>query len=253
MHGYQLSGRQQTAGHHATRQRQKEAVMDQNTHLALACAGMGGAIHEWVVLIENDVELAPYLKVKLSLAGFQVVHSDTVMGGLVLVRESNPAVVVANVDLVHGQDIVTRLDRTGVPLILLTSLQGGAVLPSGNVEVIRKPFPFHALLEQMRLLSVSRSCLSVGAMCLDIQARQLTVGELPVSVSAKEFELLRTLVRHPHRVFSPEELRGMLWPDREVRYNSLTVLVAGVRRKLESVGQPDFIRTVRGYGYGLRT
>ncbi len=253
MHGYQQSGKQQTAEHHATRQRKKEAVLDQDTHLAVACAGMGGAIHERVVLIEDDVELAPHLKVRLSLAGFQVVHADTVMAGLVLVRESNPAVVIANVDLLHGQDIVARLDRTGVPLILLTSLQGGAVLPSGNVEVLRKPFPFHALLEQLRLLSVSLSCLSVGAVCLDIQARQLTVGELPVSVSAKEFELLRTLARHPHRVFSPEELRGALWPDRRAPYNSLTVLMAGVRRKLENAGQPDFIRTVRGYGYGLRT
>ena len=221
--------------------------------LAVVCAGMGKADHERVVLIEDDVELALSLRIKLSLAGFRVVHSGTVMGGLVLVRESNPAVMVANVDLPHGRDIVMRLARTGVPLILLTSLQCGTVLPSGNVEVLRKPFLFHALKEQMRLLSVSVSCLSVGAVRLDVQARQLTVGELRVSVSAKEFELLRTLVRHPHRVFSLEELRGALWPDWEVPYNALTVLVAGVRRKLERAGQPGFIRTIRGYGYGLRT
>ena len=204
------------------------------------------------MLIEDDAELASYLRVKLSHAGFRVMLSDTVVGGLILTREYGLAAVVASMDLPHGQDIAARLGRVGVPLILLTSLQGGWV-PSGNVEVLTKPFLFHVLIDQLRFLHVSVTDLSVGPVRLDVKARVLTVRKVSVLVSAREAELLVLLMRRPGRAFSVEELSGSMWPGRETGPNSLAVLVASVRRKLAEAGQPGFIRTVRGFGYGLNT
>lgn len=205
-----------------------------------------------VLLVEDDVELGSYLRVKLSQAGFRVMLAETAAGGLVLARESNPSIVVANVDLPHGRDIVTRLERTGVPLILLTGLQGGRV-PFRDVEVLRKPFLVHELLELLRVRRISASCLSAGAVRLDVKVRLLTVAEVPVPVSAKEFELLLVLMRRPRRVYSAQELTGAIWPDQSVGPNSLTALATTVRRKVAEAGQPGFIRTVRGFGYGLST
>ena len=204
-----------------------------------------------VVLIEDDAELASYLKVKLSLMGFRVDQSDNVMGGLVLVRESCPAVVIANADLQNSQDVVTRLRGTGVPLILLTGAASKCASWPAGVEVIVKPFLFHTLLGHLGSLGKFKGDLRVGEVHLDVTSRVVTVSDVRVPMTPTEFELLRLLMRHPNRAFSSKELQGALWPHREVHSNSLTVLAGGVRRKLAGAGQERFIRTVRGYGYGL--
>ena len=204
-----------------------------------------------MVLIEDDAELASYLKVKLSLMGFRVDQSDNVMGGLVLVRESCPAVVIANADLQNSQDVVTRLRGTGVPLILLTGAASKCASWPAGVEVIVKPFLFHTLLGHLGSLGKFKGDLRVGEVHLDVTSRVVTVSDVRVPMTPTEFELLRLLMRHPNRAFSSKELQGALWPHKEVRSNSLMVLACGVRRKLAGVGQGRFIRTVRGYGYGL--
>jgi DNA-binding response OmpR family regulator len=204
-----------------------------------------------VVLIEDDAELASYLKVKLSLMGFRVDHSDTVMGGLVLVRESSPAVVIANADLPHSQDVVSRLRGRGVPLVLLTGADSKCAPWPAGVEVIVKPFLFHTLLGHLGSLGKFKGDLRVGEVYLNVTARSVTVSGVVVPVTPKEFELLRLLMRHPHRAFSGKELQGALWPHREVHSNALAVLAGCVRRKLAGAGLEGFIRSVRGYGYGL--
>ncbi|WP_407543149.1 response regulator transcription factor (plasmid) [Deinococcus radiomollis] len=206
-----------------------------------------------VVLIEDDAELVSYLKVKLSLMGFQVNHSDNVMGGLVLVRESSPAVVIANADLPHSQDVVTRLRGTGVPLLLLIGAASKCASWPAGVEVIVKPFVFHTLLGHLGSLGKFKGNLRVGEVYLDVSTRVVTVSDVRVPVTPTEFELLRLLMRHPNRAFSSKELQGALWPHKEVTSNALTVLAGSVRRKLTCAGQEQFIRTVRGYGYGLDT
>lgn len=206
-----------------------------------------------MVLIEDDAELASYLKVKLSLMGFRVDHSDTVMGGLVLVRELYPAVVIANADLPHSQDVVTRLRGTGVPLVLLSAFDSKCVPAPAGVEVIVKPFLFHTLLGHLGSLGKFKGDLRVGEVYLDVRARSVMVSDVVVPVTPMEFELLRTLMRHPHRAFPSKELQGALWPERAVHSNTLTVLAGSVRRKLAGAGREGFIRTVRGYGYGLNT
>lgn len=155
-----------------------------------------------VVLIEDDAELASYLRVKLSLMGLRVDHSDNVMGGLVLVRETDPAVVIANADLPNSQDVVMRLRGTGVPLVLLTGAASKCVPVPAGVEVLVKPFLFHTLLGHLGSLGKSKGDLRVGEVHLDVTARSVTASGVRVPVTPTEFELLRLLMRHPNRAFS---------------------------------------------------
>ena len=206
-----------------------------------------------LVLIDDDSVLVTSLEGQLSRAGFLVFHSDTVMGGMVLVREKRPAVVIANVDLPFGQDLVTRLRDSDVPMILLTRPESRCVFASMDIEVLVKPFLFHTLLGHLDRLGVNGAHLEVRGVRLDLKNRVLTVSGVPVPVSRKEFELLCMLLRRPSRAYASRELAQVVWPDREVHLNSLTALVAGVRRKLARAGQPSFIRRVKGHGYGLDT
>ncbi len=74
----------------------------------------------------------------------------------------------------------------------------------------------------------------------------------PVSLSPKAFDLLRVLVEHHERAFSKAELHQLLWPNTFVSDGSLTILVTEIRHVLQDAAdQPQFIRTVRRFGYGF--
>jgi hypothetical protein len=74
----------------------------------------------------------------------------------------------------------------------------------------------------------------------------------PVSLSPKAFDLLVVLARHHEKAFSKAELHQILWPDTFVSDGSLTILIAEIRDVLnDDAEQPQFIRTVRRFGYGF--
>jgi DNA-binding winged helix-turn-helix (wHTH) protein len=93
---------------------------------------------------------------------------------------------------------------------------------------------------------------SFGGWTLDADRRVLLCGGDPVSLSPKAFDLLRLLAEHHERAFSKAELHQHLWPNTFVSDGSLTILIAEIRHVLrDDADQPQFIRTVRRFGYGF--
>lgn len=94
--------------------------------------------------------------------------------------------------------------------------------------------------------------LKFGPWEVDTNRRLLTHGGAPASLSPKAFDLLAVLARHHEKAFSKAELHQILWPDTFVSDGSLTILVAEIRGVLDDdAEQPQFIRTVRRFGYGF--
>lgn len=94
--------------------------------------------------------------------------------------------------------------------------------------------------------------LTFGSWELDTDRRLLTHDGAPASLSPKAFDLLVTLAEQYEKAFSKAELHQILWPDSFVSDGSLTVLIAEIRRVLnDEADQPQFIRTVRRFGYGF--
>ena len=94
--------------------------------------------------------------------------------------------------------------------------------------------------------------LKFGAWEIDTDRRLLTHGGAPASLSPKAFDLLVVLARHHEKAFSKADLHRILWPDTFVSDGSLTILIAEIRDVLnDDAEQPQFIRTVRRFGYGF--
>ena len=94
--------------------------------------------------------------------------------------------------------------------------------------------------------------LKFGAWEIDTDRRLLTQGGAPASLSPKAFDLLVVLARHHEKAFSKADLHRILWPDTFVSDGSLTILIAEIRDVLnDDAEQPQFIRTVRRFGYGF--
>ena len=158
-----------------------------------------------------------------------------------------------------GFEVLRRLRAQGhrVPVIVLTarsSVQDTvAGLEGGADDYMAKPFRFEELLARVRLrLAPHRvmdsTVLSCGGLQLDLHTRRAQVGGETVDLSAREFALAETFLRHPGQVLSREQLLSQVWGyDYDPGSNVVDVYVRYLRRKL---GAERFV-TVRGMGYRL--
>ena len=150
-----------------------------------------------------------------------------------------------------------RQQRCTLPVIVLTardSVQDTvAGLEGGADDYMPKPFRFEELLARVRLrLSSSRATeltvLTYGGLQLDLRTRRANVGGRAVDLSAREFALAETFLRHPGQVLSREQLLSHVWGyDFDPNSNVVDVYVRYLRRKL---GAERFV-TLRGMGYRL--
>ena len=98
--------------------------------------------------------------------------------------------------------------------------------------------------------SADPSVLTAGRVSLDLRTRRATIDARTVELTAREYALLETLMRHPDQVLSREQLLSMVWGyDFDPGSNVVEVYVRYLRRKLGD----EVIETVRGMGYRLRT
>jgi DNA-binding response OmpR family regulator len=153
-----------------------------------------------------------------------------------------------------------------VPVIMLTARDDETSvvvgLEVGADDYVTKPFSPRQLVSRVRAhlrrqrLSSRTSAteqqkLEFPGLTIDLLRREVLVGDKPIELTAKEFEVLALLASHPGRVYGREEIMAHLWGGDffgEVR--AADVHVQHIRKKIESDPRnPCFIETVRGAGY----
>jgi two-component system copper resistance phosphate regulon response regulator CusR len=176
-------------------------------------------------------------------------------------RVHRPEIVLLDIGLpgMDGFEVLRalRADRVTIPVVILTardSVQDTvAALEGGADDYMPKPFRFEELLARVRLrLSGGRqtetTVLTCGDLSLDLRTRRAQAGSRTVDLSAREFALAETFLRHPGQVLAREQLLSHVWGyDFDPGSNVVDVYVRYLRRKLGA----DRIETVRGMGYRL--
>jgi DNA-binding response OmpR family regulator len=148
-------------------------------------------------------------------------------------------------------------------ILMLTAMDDARAtvqgLEDGADDYLGKPFDVDVLEARVKALLRRNArrpstMLTAGALRLDPSRRSAFHGAAPLALTAREFRLLETFMRAPDAVVSREELMEQAWGEREEPMsNTIDVLVARLRRKLEAAGSPGAIETVRGAGYRLRS
>ncbi len=214
-----------------------------------------------VLIAEDEPRIAAFVEKGLRANGFATAVVGDGLSALDRARSGDFDLVVLDIGLpvLDGFAVLRalRAERCAVPVVVLTardSVQDTvAGLEGGADDYMAKPFRFEELLARVRLrLAGSRqgevTVLTAGDLSLDLRTRRASVGSRVVDLSAREFALAETFLRHPGQVLAREQLLSSVWGyDFDPGSNVVDVYVRYLRRKLGA----ERIETVRGMGYRL--
>ncbi|MGY1724219.1 response regulator transcription factor [Blastococcus sp. SYSU DS0533] len=216
-----------------------------------------------VLIAEDEPRIAAFVEKGLKANGFVTAVVEDGLSALDRARSGEFDLVVLDIGLpvLDGFAVLRalRAERCTVPVVVLTardSVQDTvAGLEGGADDYMAKPFRFEELLARIRLrLAGARdgdgaaTVLTAGGLSLDLRTRRASVEGRVVDLSAREFALAETFLRHPGQVLAREQLLSHVWGyDFDPGSNVVDVYVRYLRRKLGA----ERIETVRGMGYRL--
>ncbi|MBX5466454.1 MAG: response regulator transcription factor [Firmicutes bacterium] len=217
-----------------------------------------------VLVVDDEESIRDLLTIGLQHRGYEVVPCPDAEAALEAASRTPPEVAILDIMLpgMDGLDLCRQLRERAPDLFILMLTARDAVsdriqgLELGADDYLVKPFDFDELVARIRagirrLKREERAVLRFGDLVLDDTAHRVTRGERTIALTAKEFELLRYLMRHPGRVLSKSQIIAEVWgyqyPGDE---NLVEVHMYSLREKLGD-REKTIIQTVRGFGYRL--
>jgi len=218
--------------------------------------------------VEDEPDIRDLLAFHLERDGYQVTRATTGPEALRQLRAAPPDLVILDLMLpeLDGLEVCRRLRAdpatATLPVIMLTA-KGDEVdrvvgLELGADDYVVKPFSPKEMLARVRAVlrraraPLSGAPLAVGGITLDGATHQATVSERPLTLTPKEFDLLRALLEARGRVLSREFLLDRVWGYAragEIESRTVDVHVRRLRAKLGPEGER--ILTVKNVGYRL--
>jgi DNA-binding response OmpR family regulator len=201
--------------------------------------------HAYAVDVANDGNAAIY---QTSITDYDAIVLDVMLPGA------------------SGLRVCRELRARGspVPVLMLTARDAVedriAGLDSGADDYLAKPFAFGELLARLRAV-IRRgmrppvpAIIQVGDLQLDTAARQVQRGQIPLSLTAREYALLEYLAHRAGAVVSRADIAEHVWDEHyDPLSNVVDVYIQRLRRKIDLPGRDSLIRTRRGEGYQLRS
>jgi two-component system response regulator MprA len=210
-----------------------------------------------ILVVDDDAPIRRMLDRTLSAEGYAVETAADGGAALAAVERSAPDLVVLDVGMpgVDGLAVSRRLRSKGlaVPVLLLTARDSVpdrvAGLDAGADDYLVKPFATEELLARVRALlrrgKSPEELLAFADLTLDPATRVAQRGEIVLTLSEREADLLALLLRNARRVVPRDQAIGEIW-EGDASANVVDRYVSNLRRKL---GDPPLIETVRGVGF----
>jgi DNA-binding response OmpR family regulator len=212
-----------------------------------------------ILIVEDDPKLASLLCQELSREGYRAETVETGSEALLRVDEQEYELLLLDLNLpdfdgIEVAELVRK--RSEASILMLTAradidsrVKG---LYAGASDYLAKPFSIQELIARVhaRLRERERpQVFEAGRVTLDPASASCTVDGTPISLTAREFELLTLLLEHRGRIFSREELERRLYQGERPGSNTVEVFVSKLRTKLRAAGEDSLVQTVRGAGY----
>ncbi len=225
-----------------------------------------------VLIIEDDQSIARLEKDYLEINGFETIHESE--GDLDKIMAYSKEVDLIILDLMlpqtDGYEICKHLRKSvDLPIIIISAkdqdMDKVLGLGFGATDYMTKPFSPSELIARVKahlrnyeLLRGSNSAkeeiVSIKDLTIDILNKRVTIGDVEIELTKKEFKILLLLAQNKGRVFSKEEIYDNIWDqDALGYYDTVSVHVRRIREKLEpNPAKPRYIETLWGLGYRIK-
>jgi len=221
-----------------------------------------------ILVVEDEASIAEVVSLYMKRAGYHVQIAANGKQAMTILERQIPDLVIMDLMLpeIDGLSLTRWLrDHSDVPIIMVTArreeMDRIAGLEMGADDYVVKPFSPQELVSRVRAVlrrtgreqaeAESDRPLSFDGLTIDPRSRIVTVKETEVELTAKEFDMLHLLARHPKQVFTREQLLERIWGSAEyIDAGTVTVHVRRLREKIEAEpSKPRRILTVWSVGY----
>lgn len=223
-----------------------------------------------VLVIEDETDILDLVRYHLEREGFAVLTARNGESGLEEAVSARPSLILLDLMLpgIQGLEVCRLLKEReatrSIPIIMLTARgeESDVVigLGVGADDYVSKPFSVRELAARVQAVlrrsaprgeEVPSGRIERGNLAIDAGRHEVLLGGEPLSFTLTEFRILHTLVSHPGRVFTRDQLLDRITEGKSVIIDrNIDVHVRSIRRKLG--GEADLIVTVRGVGYKLK-
>ncbi|MFR5963734.1 MAG: response regulator transcription factor [Coprococcus phoceensis] len=223
-----------------------------------------------VLIIDDDKELCALMKKCIEQEKLSAVTVYNGIEGVRLIDENKDSYSLIILDVmlpdIDGFQILQKIrDTSNIPVLMLTakSSEEDKVfgLRLGADDYLKKPFGINELLARVNSLirryttlnpfTADIDSISLKDMVIDKLNRTVTVKDIPVLLTGKEFDLLLFLASNKGRVFTKKQIYSQVWEE-EYAFDDSNIMsfISKLRKKIEpDPDHPFYILTVRGVGY----
>ena len=212
-----------------------------------------------ILIVEDDEAIADLICMNLSAENYHCVCAYDGMEGADWIGRERFDLILLDIMLpkLDGYALLDYIKPSGIPVIFLTAK--GAVedrikgLKAGADDYLVKPFQVGELMARveavLRRMGTNRKQLELGNVSIDPESRQVTRDGCPVTLTAKEFDLLMELVQNKNVALYREQLYEKVW--REPFLGETRTLDSHIQRLRKKLGWEDRIKTIFRIGYRL--
>ena len=219
-----------------------------------------------LLLVEDEKQLSEALQQILIKNKYSVDAVYNGEEGLLYALSDVYDVIILDIMLpkLNGIEILKTIRKKGIstPVILLTAkatIEDKILgLDCGADDYLPKPFSTEELLARLRALTrrsggfINENTLEFSDIKLNLSTYDMEVKDNSITLTQKEFEILRYFMQRPKSVVSKDDLITKLWGyDSDVEYNNIEVYISFIRKKLAYVESNVKITTIRRVGYRL--
>ncbi|MBE6943510.1 MAG: response regulator transcription factor [Ruminococcaceae bacterium] len=218
-----------------------------------------------ILIVDDEELLVKGIRFNLQNEGYDTVTGSDGLEAVELAQQEKPDLIILDV-MMPNMDGLTACSRirafSNVPIILLTAktedmdkLMG---FDNGADDYITKPFNIlelkariRALLRRSTVRETQCNALTIGAITLDLDARNAYKADVIVDLTAREYDVIEFLMKNPNKVYSRENLLDSIWAyEYKSDIRTVDVHIRRLREKLEDdPADPQYIMTKWGVGY----
>ncbi|MCL2050717.1 MAG: response regulator transcription factor [Lachnospiraceae bacterium] len=220
-----------------------------------------------ILIIDDDPDLSAITADLLNDNGYQTDLAADAKTALKMLAQNNYRLILLDINLPDktGFELCENLRKTtDIPIIFISARTSDTDkitgLDIGGDDYVPKPYSLYELLSRIKAhlrrsyeMDAESERFCFGNVSVDLKARSVTKNEIPVELSAKEFDLLMLLIKHKNKAVTKDDLLNQIWGAySETEPQTLTVHIRWLREKLEdNPSEPVFIKTVWSIGYKL--